>query len=112
MSALAGSSWRWLCVGAATLALCLLPSLVGAMQTGGATADPRDLLRAVHASSDRPYQGYAESRSALGLPDLPALDQVATLASGTTRIRACGQVARIRCVASMPPSPPSRSHGR
>jgi hypothetical protein len=42
----------------------------------------------VLASADRPYQGYAESRSALGVPDLPALDQVAALASGTSRIRA------------------------
>src|SRR5262249_33538734 len=88
-SAFAGSWWRWLCVGAATLALCLLPSLVGAMQSGGgAAADPRDLLRAVQASADRPYQGYAESRSTLGLPDLPALAQVAAVASGTTRMRA------------------------
>jgi hypothetical protein len=88
MRTFAGSSWRWLCVGAATLALCLLPSLVGAVQTGGATAHPHDLLRAIQTSADRPYQGYAESRSTLGVPDLPALDQVAALASGTTRIRA------------------------
>src|SRR6266536_3922920 len=58
--------WRWLVLLGAVALLASLPALVAAV----------------------PYQGYAESRAGLGLPDLPAVGRQAALLGGTTRIRA------------------------
>jgi hypothetical protein len=49
--------------------------------------DPKVLRELILASAARPYQGYADTRGEVRLPDLPALGEVASLVGGTTRTR-------------------------
>jgi hypothetical protein len=79
---------RWLLVLAAVALLVALPAAVSAVPTGGPRVDAGVLRDRIRASVNVPHQGYAESVGALGLPALPRLDQVASLLSGTTRMRA------------------------
>jgi hypothetical protein len=85
-----GSSWPWrwlvLLVGVALLAS--LPALVSALPVRARALAAADLLARVQASTAVPYQGYAESRATLGVPDLPAVDRLTTLLGGITRMRA------------------------
>jgi hypothetical protein len=64
---------------AAPLALAALPA--------SARMDPATLRIRILATTDLPYQGYAESTGSLGLPYLPNLSEVTSLLGGTTRLR-------------------------
>lgn len=76
---------RWLLVGAGAVALVG----VGAVQVpaSAVTADPRALRERIRHETPS-YTGYAESNGRLGLPEIPQLESVVALLTGTTRIRA------------------------
>jgi hypothetical protein len=75
-------------VAAAIAVICLLPTAVAAWPEPTVRVEPARLRELILASKDRPYQGYADTRGEVGLPDLPVLGDVGDLFSGTTRIRA------------------------
>lgn len=79
---------RWGIVGAGIALLVALPALFGVLPVADADATAAELRDRVLASGAQPYQGLAESRGLLGLPDIPRVDQVTALLGGTTRIRA------------------------
>lgn len=79
---------RWVVVGAGITLLVGLPTLAGALPVADVDSTPTELRDRVLASSAQPYQGLAESRGLLGLPDIPRVDTVTALLGGTTRIRA------------------------
>ena len=80
--------WRWLVLLAAVALLASLPALVAAMPVTVRPLSAADLLAKVGASAAVPYQGYAESRASLGLPDLPVVGRQTALLGGATRMRA------------------------
>ena len=80
--------WRWLVLLGAVALLAALPALVAAMPVSVRAVDAAELLAKVRASTTVPYQGYAESRASLGLPDLPVVGDQTALLGTTTRIRA------------------------
>lgn len=80
---------RWASVAAGTALLCSLPTVVGLWPVSSqASVDPVALRERIVTSDTAPYQGLAEIRGTIGLPDLPGLGSVAALLSGTTRVRA------------------------
>jgi hypothetical protein len=87
-SARSGWWWRWLAVLTGVTLLASVPALVAAVPVPGRAAAPADLLARVRASGPVAYQGYAESRAGLGLPDVPRAGQVVALLGETTRMRA------------------------
>jgi len=58
-------------VGGVVVALVALPGLVGAVPARNRPVGAGELLRRVLASDRVAYQGYAEARAGLGLPDVP-----------------------------------------
>ncbi len=70
--------------------LSALPTLAGALPTGGTAADVgvEQLLAQVRASDDVGWSGYGESRGTLVLPDVRELSELPGLVGGTTRTRA------------------------
>jgi class 3 adenylate cyclase len=80
-------SWRWGAFACGVAALACLPAAVAALPVGSGSLPPARLLARVLASTDAPYQGYAESFAGLGLPDLPRAGRVVALLGGTTRMR-------------------------
>lgn len=80
-------SRRWLLVGAGAAAL--VAAGVVDLPAPAAGAEPAEVLRQrIAGSAAQPYVGLAEATGRLGLPDLPQLEQVSALFTGTTRIRA------------------------
>jgi hypothetical protein len=84
----APAGWRWLVMGGAVAVLVALPGLVGAVPARDRAVGAGELLRRVLASDRVAYQGYAESRAGLGLPDMPRLGRVVALLGERTRMRA------------------------
>jgi hypothetical protein len=84
----APTRWRWLVVGGAVAALVALPGLVAAVPARDRPLAATELLARVLASDTVAYQGYAESRAGLGLPDVPRAGRVVALLGETTRMRA------------------------
>ena len=80
--------WRWAVLGGAVAALAALPAVVAALPATDRQVAAADLLGRVRASGAVPYQGYAESRAGLGLPDVPRAGRVVALLGETTRMRA------------------------
>lgn len=88
---------RWVAASVAVAGIMAAPALVNrlpdALADLGSSAAPlpplqaRALLENAVHSSDVSYQGLAESRGTLGLPDIPRLGSVAALLGGTTRTR-------------------------
>lgn len=78
---------RWSLVAAGLLVLGSLPALIGAWPVSAPDVDPAVLRERILASSDVAYAGYAESDGSLGLPDLPAIDNVGALLGSHTRMR-------------------------
>jgi len=80
---------RWAVVVLAVGMLCSVPAVVGAWPVSAPPVDPtvlRDRILAAGAA-EAPYAGYAESDGSLGLPDLPAIDNVGALLGSHTRLR-------------------------
>jgi hypothetical protein len=84
----APAAWRWLVAGGAVVVLVALPGLVGAVPARDRPVAAGELLARVLRSEPVPYQGYAESRAGLGLPDVPRAGRVVALLGETTRMRA------------------------
>jgi hypothetical protein len=84
----APSGWRWLVVGVAVAVLAALPGLVGALPARDRDMSAAELLARVLGSERVAYQGYAEARAGLGLPDVPRAGRVVALLGETTRMRA------------------------
>jgi hypothetical protein len=82
------SGWRWLLLGGAVAVLVALPGLVGALPARDRALAATELLGRVLASDRVAYQGYAESRGGLGLPDVPRAGRVVALLGERTRMRA------------------------
>jgi hypothetical protein len=80
--------WRWLVLLAAVALLAALPALVAAVPVTARSMPAAELLARVRGSAVTPYQGYAESRASLGLPDLPVVGRQTALLGAITRIRA------------------------
>lgn len=80
--------WRWLVLLGAVALLAGLPALVAAMPVSAPSLTAAELLAKVRGSTAVPYQGYAESRASLGLPDLPVVGRQTALLGAITRIRA------------------------
>ena len=78
---------RWLIVGIGVALLCALPGAVGALPVHAVNLSTAELESRILASTDHPYQGYAENDGRLDLPQLPQLSSVSSLLSGTTMIR-------------------------
>jgi hypothetical protein len=72
----------------AVAVLCALPSAIAAIPVGAAPVNVDQLRQRIIASTSQPFQGYAQSSAALGLPSLPDLADVTGLLSGTTTMRA------------------------
>jgi hypothetical protein len=84
----ARAGWRWLVMGGAVAVLVALPGLVGAVPARDRAVGAGELLGRVLASDRVAYQGYAESRAGLGLPDVPRAGRVVALLGERTRLRA------------------------
>jgi len=82
------AGWRWLVVGGVVAVLVALPGLVGAVPARDRPVGPAELLGRVLASERVAYQGYAEARAGLGLPDVPRAGRVVALLGERTRMRA------------------------
>jgi hypothetical protein len=82
------SGWRWLVLGAAVTVLVALPGLVAAVPAPDRAVAAGELLGRVLASDRVAYQGYAEARAGLALPDVPRAGRVVALLGETTRMRA------------------------
>ncbi|HYY81596.1 MAG TPA: hypothetical protein VFD04_20810 [Actinomycetes bacterium] len=80
--------WRWLALAGATAAAAATPAVVAAVPAADRPIGAEALLARVRASAAVPYQGYAESRAGLGLPDVPQAGRVVALLGETTRMRA------------------------
>jgi MucB/RseB N-terminal domain len=82
------AGWRWLVIGGMVAVLVALPGLVGAVPARDRPVDAAELLARVLASDRVAYQGYAEARAGLGLPDVPRAGRVVALLGERTRMRA------------------------
>jgi hypothetical protein len=82
------SGWRWLILGAAVAVLVALPGLVAAVPARDRAVAAEELLARVLGSDRVAYQGYAEARAGLALPDVPRAGRVVALLGETTRMRA------------------------
>ena len=80
--------WRWFAVGGGVGVLVVLPVVVGVVPVADRAVAAAELLHRVRASSGVAYQGYAESRGRIGLPDVPRAGRVVALLGETTRMRA------------------------
>lgn len=78
---------RWGTAAFAVAALVATPVVVGAWPVAAADVAPAALRADVLASGDQPYVGLAESTGDATLPDLPQLDTLGDLLTGTTRMR-------------------------
>jgi hypothetical protein len=69
--------------------LCLLPAVVAAWPVRAASGiGPAELRDRVLASVNQPYSGYVTTDGRLRLPELPALEDVRGVFSGSARLRA------------------------
>ena len=78
---------RWAMVVLTVAVLCALPSVLAAIPAGTSAIGANELRARIVASTSQPFQGYAQSSAALGLPSLPDLADVTGLLSGTTTTR-------------------------
>jgi hypothetical protein len=80
--------WRWVVVGGGVGVLVALPVVVRVVPVPDQAVSAVGLLDRVKASATVPYQGVAESRGRIGLPDVPRAGRVVALLGETTRMRA------------------------
>lgn len=81
------SRWRWVVILAGVALLLALPAVVRAWPVDAADVPADQLAQRVLASADQPYQGYAETRGGLALPDFGSLSDQAELLGGSSRLR-------------------------
>lgn len=78
---------RWCLVAAGVAAACAAPAIVAVWPPAVAPVSAAQLRASILASVNTPYQGYAQSDAALGLPSLPGLSDLAAILDGVTRTR-------------------------
>jgi hypothetical protein len=79
---------RWLLVAVGLAIICSLPVVISAIPAAvGPAVNPAQLRARILSSVNTPYEGYAESDSALGIPNLRALSDVTAMLDGTARMR-------------------------
>ncbi|WP_426503342.1 hypothetical protein ACPPVO_37695 [Dactylosporangium sp. McL0621] len=78
---------RWLVVASVIGALLAVPLVVAFAPVSAQKIAPATLRDRILAAADGPYQGYAESRGSVVLPDLPQLGDATGLFGGTTSMR-------------------------
>ncbi len=78
---------RWCLVAGAVAVICAVPAVVSALPAAAPPLSAAQLRARVLASAGRPFQGYAQSAGALGIPSLPGLRDLTALLAGTTRMR-------------------------
>jgi hypothetical protein len=84
----AQSRRRWCFVAGGVAIICALPALISVLPAeAGRPADAARLRAHVLRSANVPYQGYAESDGALGVPNLRELSDISAMLDGTTRMR-------------------------
>ena len=71
-------------MAAGTAVLCALPAVIAALPVPQSPVSAATLRDRVLASASVPYQGYADTTVNLGLPDLPAIENVSDLLDGNT----------------------------
>ncbi len=71
-------------MGAGVLVTCLLPAIAAARPAPDIRVDAGLLRDRILASASRPYQGVADSRGGVQLPNVPELDEVNALFAGAT----------------------------
>jgi hypothetical protein len=76
--------WRWSAVVAGAAVLCAIPGVVAAFPVPASPLSAAALRARIMASARLPYSGYVESTADLGLPQLPDLQDVSSLADGVT----------------------------
>jgi len=67
--------------------ICAVPAVVSALPAAVPPLRASELRARILASAGRPFQGYAQSDGALGIPSLPGLSDLTALLDGTTRMR-------------------------
>ncbi|MGY5882215.1 sigma-E factor regulatory protein RseB domain-containing protein [Modestobacter lacusdianchii] len=83
-----GAARRWALVAGLVAVLLALPPVIGALPASDAGTPAADLRRAVLASTDVPFAGYAQSAGGLDLPVGDQLTSAADLFSDRTTMRA------------------------
>jgi hypothetical protein len=78
---------RWMLVLLVSAVLASLPAAIAALPARAQSIGVDELRQKIRGSAGQPYQGYALSSGALGLPAFPRLGQVTALLSGTTQMR-------------------------
>ena len=78
---------RWAIVATGLAAATAVPPALASLPVRAPRVPPAELAARVVASAGHAYQGYAEARAGLGLPDLPNAGVVPSLLSTTTRMR-------------------------
>ena len=74
-------------VATAVAVAAAVPPVLASLPARAPAVPPGELVSVVRASAAHPYQGYAEARAGLGLPDLPGAGNLPSLLSSTTRMR-------------------------
>ena len=78
-------------MAAGTAVLCALPAVIAALPVPPSPVSAATLRNRVLASASVPYQGYADTTVNLGLPDLPAIENVSDLLDGNrAMLETCG----------------------
>ncbi|WP_433043158.1 hypothetical protein [Dactylosporangium sp. CS-033363] len=78
---------RWAVVAAIVGALVAVPLVVAFAPVTAPRIEPGQLRARILEAAGGPYQGYAESRGSIVLPELPQLGDVSGLFGGTTSMR-------------------------
>lgn len=68
-------------------ALVALPFVIAALPVAPTEADAASVLERVQRSTNRPYEGYAETTGTVGLPVSDGLDNISSLLGGRTQQR-------------------------
>ncbi|HVE62494.1 MAG TPA: hypothetical protein VNB94_01645, partial [Mycobacteriales bacterium] len=78
---------RWAAVLSGVAVLASLPAAIAALPVADSSISAADLLTRIRASTPVAYQGYAESRAGLTLPDVREVGDVLELLGESTSMR-------------------------
>jgi hypothetical protein len=77
----------WALVAALAAVAVLIPQVPSWLPASASSVAPAALRDRILGSTARPYQGYAEIKGSLALPELPKLADLTALLTTTTRVR-------------------------
>lgn len=87
LAARPGARRRWAVVIVVLAALIATPAVLAARPVSAPEVSTVSLLRRMQASTNAPYQGFAETSGRLSFPELGQFGDIAGLLSETTRLR-------------------------